>query len=79
MTDEDDTLRDVLAQDITTIEKYFEDRLEDKFELHGMTLVMLLFKAKIALLADLHNATKQAWSADQAAKDLIENLKRNSK
>lgn len=83
MNDEDDKLKAILAKDMVTIEKYFEQHMEEKFEMHGMTLVMLLFKAKISVLAELQHATRQAWAADQAAAkattDLIDNLKRNAK
>lgn len=79
MNDEDDRLKEILAKDMTSIEKYFEQNMEEKFEMHGMTLVMLLFKAKISVLAELQNATRQAWAADQAATKLINDLKRNAK
>lgn len=79
MTDEDDELRAVLAKDIDSILAYFEKHLDDKFELHGMTVVMLVFKAKVTLLSELHTATRQAFDADQKAKKLIDNLMRNTK
>lgn len=79
MTDEDEQFQQVLSQDINKILQYFEKHLDDTFTMHGMTIIMLIFKAKVTLLSELQAATKQAMAADQEAKNVIDNLMRNTK
>lgn len=79
MTDEDDELKAILAKDIDNILKYFENHLDEKFTLHGVTLITLIFKSKVNLLTELHNATREAMVADLKAKAVIETLMRKAK
>lgn len=64
----------LLKKSMPELEKYLDHHMEQEFTVHGVTLITLIIKTKVALLSELQQAAHSATIADYQTKQLIKNL-----